>query len=603
MKHRLILTFIGVVLSIGVMAQSNRTNPDVAKYYIKGNLSIEKGADGKTVYKLSQIDNSGIYFEDPHATRIGEETSLEDVLFQFSRASTDYPGGINTPLDFWRYDNAINEWQPDVETRQGTAGVETKKSMVVMLVLDCSSSLGTDFNLVQGAANSFIRSLYESSKGSGNIKLGVVGFSKINETRVFNIRPLTSDSYYEMTSFINRLSTQNGTALYYAMDKSINELMEEYCSNSIPSSEPLSAAIMVTFTDGLDQTSRNPDKNILTADNYYDEILAKYGTKMQNKSFNGVRLQHEIRGVKGNDIISEAQLGKFRRIGENLGNFKLLNNYSDLGREFEDIAKNLIDQWRILNLYVPNSFSGRVAWTYPGERVKPAPLPTPKTGRNVFLGLNFTLGVPMTGVSFSYLDEPLGGLQMQSTSLKTGISPKFGIDIAWPVSNSFAIGLYFNAGPSLYLFGREDHLIRSDFSYYDEGSRTEHHCEIGFDAKVGILMLVGSLNNKPFIIGMAPCTGYNLSITKGRYLFLHSVHGFSFLDYPIEHLPFEFRFGRLISKHFYLTGNVNIGIPRKINLKRELRYVFGGYDGCYTYMIEPSITLGWHFGDRIKMKR
>ena len=256
MKHRLLLTFIGVAISIGVMAQSNRTNPDVAKYYIKGNLSIEKGADGKTVYKLSQIDNSGIYFEDLHATRIGEETSLEDVLFQFSRASTDYSGGINTPLDFWRYDNAINEWQPDVETRQGTAGVETKKSMVVMLVLDCSASLGTDFNLVQGAANSFIRSLYESSKGSGNIKLGVVGFSKINETRVFNIRSLTSDSYYEMTSFINRLSTQNGTALYCAMDKSISELMEEYCRNSIPSSEPLSAAIMVTFTDGLDQTSR-----------------------------------------------------------------------------------------------------------------------------------------------------------------------------------------------------------------------------------------------------------------------------------------------------------------------------------------------------------
>ena len=202
-----------VAHTMTMTAQSNRTNPDVAKYYIKGNLSIEKGTDGKTVYKLSQIDNSGIYFEDPHATRIGEETSMEDVLFQFSRASTDYPGGINTPLDFWRYDNSINEWQPDVETRQGTAGVETKKSMMVMLVLDCSSSLGTDFNLVQGAANSFIRSLYESSKGSGNIKLGIVGFSKINETRIFNIRPLNSGSYYEMTSFINGLSTQNGTAL------------------------------------------------------------------------------------------------------------------------------------------------------------------------------------------------------------------------------------------------------------------------------------------------------------------------------------------------------------------------------------------------------
>lgn len=550
MKHKLLLTLIGLAVAFSVMAQSNRTNPDVAKYYIKGNLSIEKGADGKTVYKLSQIDNSGIYFEDPHATRIGKETSLEDVLFQFSRASTDYPGGINTPLDFWRYDNTINEWQPDVETRQGTAGVETKKSMVVMLVLDCSSSLGTDFNLVQGAANSFVRSLYESSKGSGNIKLGIVGFSKINETRVFNIRPLTSGSYYEMTSFINGLSTQNGTALYYAMDKSISELMEEYCRNSIPSSEPLSAAIMVTFTDGLDQTSRNPDKNILTADNYYDEILAKYGTKMQNKNFNGIRLQHEIRGVKGNDIISEAQLGKFRRIGESLGNFKLLNNYSDLGREFEDIADSLIDQWRILNLYVPNSFSGRVAWTYPGERVKPAPLPPPKTGRNVFLGLNFTLGVPMTMPYYESYNYDYG--------FGIGSALKLGIDFAWPVSDNFAIGLYFNAGPNF------ANVFLYENVYYYSLSRLG----VGFDVKLGLLMLAGNLNARPFIIGIAPCTGFNMTTEQ-------------------EFLPLELRFGRVLSKHFYMTGNLNMGV---VPLRGD-------------FMIEPSITFGWHFGDRIKMKR
>lgn len=564
MKHKLLLTLIGLAISITAMAQSNRTNPDVAKYYIKGNLSIEKGADGKTIYKLSQIDNSGIYFEDPHATRIGEETSLEDVLFQFSRASTDYPGGINTPLDFWRYDNAINEWQPDVETRQGTAGVETKKSMVVMLVLDCSSSLGTDFNLVQGAANSFIRSLYESSKGSGNIKLGVVGFSKINETRVFNIRPLTSDSYYEMTSFINRLSTQNGTALYYAMDKSISELMEEYCRNSIPSSEPLSAAIMVTFTDGLDQTSRNPDKNILTADNYYDEILAKYGTKMQNKSFNGIRLQHEIRGVKGNDIISEAQLGKFRRIGESLGNFKLLNNYSDLGREFEDIAIKLIDKWRILNLYVPNSFSGRVAWTYPGERVKTTPTMRfqPKTKQKAFVGVNVTLGVPMT-MGYYNAWETVWGYGYDDYDFGKGISPKLGLDIVWPVSDKFAIGLYFNIG---YTFtwcheGIYDYYNPDYVGEYDGGFRTytilTHH---GFDMKIGFLMLAGNLSNRPFIIGIAPCSGFNYTSDQ-------------------VFLPLEFRFGRVLGKRFYITGNLNMGIP---------------IDG--TFMIEPSISLGWRLG-------
>ena len=412
-----------------MMAMAQRTNPDVAEYFIKGYLSIEKGNDGKPVYKLSDIDNQGIYFEDPRATRVGAETKFEDVLFQFSRASTKYPGGINTPLDFWRYDSSIHEWQPDGETRQGTAGVEEKKSMAVMLVLDCSSSIGDDFVTVQEAAKAFIQSLFDASNGAGNIKLGIVSFSKINETQVFNIRSLTPDSYNDMTRFINRLSTQNGTALYYAMDKSV-ELMEDYCKKSISPTEPLSAAIMVTFTDGLDQTSRNPDKDILTADEYYDEVLGKYGTKMQQVSINGVSLQHEIRGVQGNDIITEAQLGKFRRTGQGLGNFKLLNNYSELGAEFADIAQNLIDQWRVLNLFVPNSFSGRVAWTYPSRKQVVVEKPKePREKGKIFFGIN--VGV---GKSY-YIDYD-----------RTYSNFSGGLDLAFPLNNGNDLGFYISYG-------------------------------------------------------------------------------------------------------------------------------------------------------------
>ena len=396
--------------------------------------------------------------------------------------------------------------------------------------------------MVQGAANNFIRSLYEASQGSGNIKLGIVGFSKINETRIFNIRPLTSDSYYDMTNFINRLSTQNGTALYYAMDKSVGELMEAYCKTSIPATEPLSAAIMVTFTDGLDQTSRNPDKNILTADNYYDEILAKYGTKMQNKSFSDIHLQHEIRGVKGNDIISEAQLGKFQRIGESLGNFKLLGNYSELGKEFEDIAKNLIDQWRILNLYVPNSFSGRVAWTYPSERAKTTSTSsTPKKNRKAFVGLNVTLGGPMTMPDYNYIQG--------YADFGVGASSKLGIDVSWSLFDNVAIGFYINAGPNLTFY---------DFIKYSGGYYS--NIDIGFDVKIGVLMLAGDINKRPFIIGFAPCTGFNMT---------------NYCSY----LPIELRFGRVLCKRFYITGNLNMGVP-----------LHG------SFMIEPGIALGWRLG-------
>ena len=441
MRKRFLLIVI-YVLSV-VLAMAQRTNPDEADYFIKGYLSIERGQDGKPVYKLSEIDNQGIYFEDPRATRVGTETKLEDVFFQFSRASTTYPGGINTPLDFWRYDNTIHEWQPDGETRQGTAGVEEKKSMAVMLVLDCSSSIGDDFVAVQEAAKAFIKSLYDASNGAGNIKLGIVSFSKINETQVFNIRSLTPDSYNDMTRFINRLSTQNGTALYYAMDKSV-ELMDDYCKKSIPSTEPLSAAIMVTFTDGLDQTSRNPDKDILTADEYYDEVLSKYGTKMQNVSINGVSLQHEIRGVKGNDIITDAQSGKFQRTGESLGNFMRLNNYSELGAAFGDIAQNLIDQWRVLNLYVPNSFSGRVAWTYPSRKPvvveKPKEPTEPKQKGKFLFGINGGLGIG------THIGKEGDNHYNYSSIRSTTYTGSIGFDFAFPVGETVNFGFFTSFG-------------------------------------------------------------------------------------------------------------------------------------------------------------
>lgn len=460
MRKRVLLTLI-CALSL-IMAMAQRTNPDVADYYIKGNLSIEKGIDGKPVYKLSVTDNQGISFENPRATREGRENEKEEnVLFQFRRASTNYSGDINTELNFWRYDESIREWQPDGETRQGTAGMEDKKSMVVMLVLDCSKSIGGDFVAVQEAAKAFIQSLYSASDGVGNIKLGIVSFSKINETQFFNIRPLTTDSYHETTRFINSLSIQNGTALYYAMDKSV-ELMEDYCKNSISSAEPLSAAVMVTFTDGLDQTSRDPDKDILTADNYYDKVLNKYGTKMQKVIINGISLQHEIRGVKGNDIITDKQLGKFERVGESLGNFKLLKDYSELGAAFADIAQNLIDQWRILNLYVPNSFSGRVAWTYPSKKQydRPNPLPNPNddvTGvgqsqkGKFFFGINAGFGISkykgIKGIEYNYHNWQGTFWDVRNDEFEdSSITTTFGLDFAFPIGNAVNLGLFTSIG-------------------------------------------------------------------------------------------------------------------------------------------------------------
>ena len=192
-----------------------------------------------------------------------------------------------------------------------------------------------------------------------------------------------------------------------------------------------------------------------------------------------------------------------------------------LDRQFRDIAKSLVESWQVLSCFISAGQNGRVCWTFGKKKSKPAPTPpTPQKGRNVFFGLNGTLGIPiLTGV---------------------GANLKIGADFAWPLSDNFAIGAYTNIGGGGFV-----------------GSSSGGT----FDFKVGLLMLAGDVNDRPFIIGIAPCTGY----------------GFG----PVYNgATFELRFGRAIREHLYITGNLNMYIGN--------------------FAIEPGVTVGYYFGDRFQ---
>ena len=250
--------------------------------------------------------------------------------------------------------------------------------------------------------------------------------------------------------------------------------MESYCATSIPAAEPLSSAIMVTFTDGLDQTSRDEDKGIYTAEDYYTELQRK----MQGKRFNGVPLQSKMRGVRGGDIASDAQLGKFRRIGESLADFKLLGNVSELGQEFKSIAQGLISEWSVLNCFVPNSFKGTVAWTYPTMVRKAFALDKtrePKKKGRTFFGIN--AGIEMRGIDFSG-----------------------GFDLAFPLKERSGVGFYASGGYSLFCedfiasggllvligFNNDGALyLGGGYAYYEDGNAD---FRIGYKFKNGLYL-------------------------------------------------------------------------------------------------------------------
>lgn len=174
---------------------------------------------------------------------------------------------------------------------------------------------------------------------------------------------------------------------------------------------------------------------------------------------------------------------------------------------------------------------------------------------NIFLGLNGSAGVPLLSKNWDTSHGPI-----KNTKGIGGI-PAVGLDFAYPVSRNFAVGFYASAGlGALYLV-----------STYVEGA-AEKEKAFAAEFKGGLLMLVGNVNRRPFIIGIAPLTGIIFNTGKS-----------------IDGLPLELRFGRVITEHFYMTGNMEAAI------------FSGGVNGPVS-LIMPSLTFGYHFGSKLKAK-
>ena len=68
----------------------------------------------------------------------------------------------------WKYIESINQWQKNSEftPSDNTEVIEQYRSALIMLVLDCSSSLSNDFSNMKSAANQFIETLSGSYNGN-----------------------------------------------------------------------------------------------------------------------------------------------------------------------------------------------------------------------------------------------------------------------------------------------------------------------------------------------------------------------------------------------------------------------------------------------------
>lgn len=543
-----VLAFMCAVLpSMAQEVGEWRIHPDGAKYKIEGDFNTVF-LNGTVSYELTNVKPTG--FSIPGKSKYyGGETRKGNVFFTFDHVT--YNGRPDFEhIALWIYDEDLGKWRPDVETGQEENTQKNTNEMIVMLVLDCSSSLGKQgLEDVKRSAKSFLRVMAQSSN-SGNIHIGIIGFSSMKETRIFNLCPLDNSSISRMEAFIDSFNQGNGTALYKSFDNAI-DLIEEYANKL----SKFAGAAVVTFTDGLDNGSVNYDKMIGNKNDYFKYIQ----NQVLDKRIKGVEYQsYTIFVPTGADVKEYAIQEKIKRelkiMAKQDGHFYSVTNTQGLNEQFTKIAQSLVNSWKVISCFISTGQNGHICWTFGQQQVKPVITTAPvvsKRYRPLLIGGNIGLGIPM-GVD--YYGDFGAGLDFQ-----------LGFDFAYPFTERFAFGAYFSIGGG-FMGGSRYYYGEYLGDYYDEhlGDYYYEYLDGMFKFSIGLLMEIGDLDERPFIMGISPCLGFGLSG-------------------PIAFVPLEFRFGRAFRNNMYILGEATFGVP------------LGG-----RFYFEPTIRVGYNFGHNIR---
>lgn len=430
MKHKLtLMAVLLTALTLPTVAQNRpRTDPDHAKYSITGTMKVENsnrylvGAVGR------QIDFT--YYN----RRLARPTEMADLVVRFDSVTTN-PFHPITKLDFWRYDEEIGKWIYDSEVRQGEQQMESTMKTNIMLVVDNSKSLGEDFKKVQDAAIEFVGQLYRESQGKDVFRVGVIGFSTIKFTRIREITTLDAANYREIVNFIRGLEMQNGTALYYSLEKAL-DMLESDVQRNIKNDEYKESRIYA-FTDGLDQASVDDKRQLTTPTEYYDHLRPMMKGSSRERINNRV-VSSTIVTVRGDDMTDKQERQFDQRAQAICDDVRKLKDMSELVSEFKKLAEDLVKSNMVLYCYIPVGASGRVGWTFRDEKAAPVVIEKkpskPSKPSKFWLGVGGEIGYGEYAEWYYYGSNDYGYYEDDFVGLALRA------DAAWSLSSWFALG-------------------------------------------------------------------------------------------------------------------------------------------------------------------
>ena len=190
-----------------------------------------------------------------------------------------------------------------------------------------------------------------SNPTTEGIYLGIIGFN-------YNLYPkeislLNNYTKSDFTSFIDYLSMENLTGLYYADYTALKKL------KSFGKPPKLTNVALVTFTDGLDNasldnTERNPE-NYPTKDAYLNALQ----NKILTDKVHGLDINAYTIGLRGNDVQDVAAFqNNLKKLASNDNNVFEVASMDEALQRFEEIAESLhsTNTTTSLSLLVPPGY-------------------------------------------------------------------------------------------------------------------------------------------------------------------------------------------------------------------------------------------------------
>lgn len=174
--------------------------------------------------------------------------------------------------------------------------------------------------------------------------MGIIGFN--DEIKSKPISLLNEDTKGEFTSFVDGLQMGNATLLYYAVDKAIGSMKAQVFPKT------LSNAILLTFTDGLDQGSLAMKPEYRTSKGYADylsELIA-------NTIIQGHPLEAYAIGLMSEDVYDDEMfIYNLRSLVSKDQNISSVSNISEMQQKLTELFENLNKQTtkRVVEISVP----------------------------------------------------------------------------------------------------------------------------------------------------------------------------------------------------------------------------------------------------------